>query len=178
MRDGSFNQYYIDEIETMPSSDPTDKAYPYSALLHYPGPYNLENGTVAMAHREQPNLEYPGVSYYGRSIYTTFGLEGINDSTGYTSRDELLGAFMDWAMDEPTVTISDTTSIYTDTTTLTFVEATVSSNITGTTGVSYRWDFGDMAEYAGPFESNVASHTYDTCGSHTVRVEAVDFLAT
>ncbi len=176
--DGAGNQFYIDELETMPNYEPesTGKAYPYNALLYYPGPYNIENGTVAMAHREQPNLEYPGVSYYGRSIYTTFGLEGVNDTPGYTSRDELLGAFMGWAMDEPTVTISDTTSTYTDTTTLTFVEATVDSNIDGVTGVSYRWDFGDMSEYVGPFESNVASHAYEFCGNYTVRVEAVNSL--
>ena len=178
VKDGAFNQYYVDEIVSNPNAEPDgqDKAYPYNALFYYPGPYNVEDGTVAMAHREQPNLENPGVSYDGRSIYTTFGLEGVNNSPGFTSREGLIQAFMDWAMDEPTVTISDTTSIYTDTTTLTFVQANLSSNIMGVSGVSYRWDFGDMSEYAGPYTSNVASHAYDSCGSYVVRVEAVDSL--
>lgn len=178
VKDGGFNQAYIDEIEEFPNVDPnpTDKAYAYYPLLRYPGGFNMDNGTVAMAHREQPNLEYPGVSYYGRSIYTTFGLEGVNDSPGYTSRDELIGAFMNWAMDEPSVAIADTTSTYTDTTPLTFVEATVTSNITGTTGVSYRWDFGDGSDFFGPISSNVASHAYNSCGTYDVRVEAVDSL--
>ncbi|MEJ2748830.1 MAG: PKD domain-containing protein, partial [Anaerolineae bacterium] len=133
-------------------------------------------GTVAMAHREQPTLEIPGVSYDGRSIYTTFGLEGVNNSPGYTSREELVQSFMDWAMDEPTVTISDTTSTYTNTTLLTFVQANLSSNITGVSGTSYRWDFGDGSEYVGPYTSNEASHAYAVCGSYDVRVEAVDSL--
>jgi subtilisin family serine protease len=173
---GASNQYYIDELQTMPNSEPesTKKAYAYNALLTYPGPYNIENGTVAMAHREQPNLEYPGVSYNGRSIYTSFGLEGVNNIAGYTAPDELLSTFMDWAMDEPTAVISDITSTYSNTTSLTFVEATVSSNITGTTGVAYRWDFGDGSPYAGPFQSAVASHAYAACGTYDVRVEAWD----
>ena len=177
--DGAMNQYYIDEIVTRPNWQPDGqdgKAYPYAALLYYPGPYNVEDGTVAMAHREQPNLEYPGVSYDGRSIYTTFGLEGVNDLAGFTSRAELMSLFMDWAMDEPQATIVNTTDMYSDTTIITTFSVDFSSNISGTTGVTYRWDFGDGTPYTNAYTSNVASHSYDVCGNYTVRVEVVDSL--
>ena len=174
---GANNQYWIDELAPDPNSGPNPvegTVYPYTPLLTYPGPYNLEDGAVAMAHRDQPSLEYPGVAYYGRSIFTSFGLEGINNTPSSTSRAELLSVFMDWAMDEPTVVISDVTDMYSDTTSLTALQAHVSSNISGTTGVSYRWDFGDGSSFAGPYEDNIISHAYDSCGTYTVRVEAVD----
>ena len=50
----------------------------------------------------------------------------------------------------------------------------LASNIAGTEGVSYRWDFGDGTAYTAAYESNQASHTYAVCGNYTVRVEAVD----
>jgi len=177
--DGAANQYYVDEIVSDPNLQPDGqdgKAYPYAPLLYYPGPFNVEDGTVAMAHREQPNLEKPGISYYGRSIYTTFGLEGVNDLPGFTTRAELLAAFMDWAMDEPAATIIDTTGTYSTSTMLTTFAVDFTSNITGTTGVSYRWDFGDGSPYTNAYTSDVASHAYAVCGNYTVRVEVTDSL--
>ena len=174
--DGAANQYFVDEIKTMPSfdniPDPVGSAYPYKALLQYAGPYNTEDGTVAIAHRDQPTLENPGLAYMGRSIYATFGLEGVNNGLGSTSREDLLAAFMDWAMDEPTATISDTTT--TNASNLTTFEATVTSNITGTMGQTYRWDFGDGSDYSIVYSSNQVAHTYATCGTYTVRVETVN----
>ena len=172
--DGAGNQFYIDEIETYPNQEPdgTFTPYPYVPLLKYPGPNNLEEGTVAMAHRDQPSLERPGITYRGRSIYTTFGLEGVNNGTGATTREELLGGFLDWAMDVPTVVISDVTT--TNASNLTMFEAVLDSNIEGTEGVTYRWDFGDGSEFTPAYESNQVGHTYAVCGNYTVRVEATD----
>jgi subtilisin family serine protease len=174
--DGAGNQWYVDEIA---SNDPEPDTiagdpHPYAALFQYPSPYAIQEGIVAMSHRDQPSLEHPGISYLGRSIYTTFGLEGVNDGLGSTSRAELLGMLLDWGMDEPTVTISDVTHLYDDTGQQAIFEASVSSNITGTTGATYRWDFGDGTPYAGPYTSSTAGHDYDYCGTYTVRVEATD----
>jgi len=146
--------------------------YPYTPLLKYPGPYNLADGTVAMAHRAQPSLEYPGFSYFGRSIYTTFGLEGVNNSPGRTSREDLLAAFLDWAKDEPLVTIADITTPNSNH--LTSFEASLLSNIAGTQGLSYRWDFGDGSAYTDFNPLHQVDHLYQFCGMYHVRVEAVD----
>ena len=176
--DGAGNQNYIDELATVSYSEPDspELSYPYTALFSYPG-YNIEDGVVGVAHRAQPTLEIPSTTYYGRSIYTSFGLEGVNDGLmGYTDRAELMGLFMDWAMDEPAVSIMDTSDTYTDTNQMTMFEATLTSNIAGTTDVSYRWDFGDGSPYAGPYSSSIAGHSYDVCGTYKVRVEATDSL--
>jgi len=132
----------------------------------------MDDGTVAMAHRAQPNLENPGIAYFGRSIYTSFGLEGVNNGLGGISREDLLSAFMDWAMDEPTVTISNTSQPSAGQ--QTFFEANFASNIVGTTAVGYRWDFGDGSDYQGPYTSNQVGYQYEDCGTYTVRVEAID----
>ncbi len=165
---GAGNQAFIDEISPMPFLD-ADPGY--LPLFRYPGTMNIEDGVVAMAHRDQPSLERPGVSYLGRSVYTTFGLEGVNDG-GVTSREELLGALLDWAADEPEVTIEDVSTP--NASNLTTVEATVTSNIAGTTGVAYRWGFGDGTEIVDTGESAIAGHTYAESGTYTVRVEATD----
>ncbi len=172
--DGAGNQIFIDEISTNPYFNPGfENRNPYQALLRYPGPFNVQDGTVAMSHRDQPVLEKPGISYFGRSIYTTFGLEGVNNGVANsTSRENLLTAFMNWANDAPTATIADITAQ--NASNLTEFQATLTSNITGTTGVSYRWDFGDGTPYTQAFTSRTVGHTYASCGTYAVRVEAVD----
>jgi subtilisin family serine protease len=175
--DGANNQFFIDELEARPNAAPNPvrgQVYPYQSLLYYPDPGVVQEGAVAIAHRDQPSLERPGTSFFGRTIFTGFGLEGVNDTGMTTSRAQLLQHFLDWAMDEPQVSITDVTGDYATTTSQTVLSATFTSNISGTTGVSYRWDFGDGSDFTLPYSSNVVSHDYDSCGPFTVRVEAVD----
>jgi subtilisin family serine protease len=174
--DGAGNQFYIDEISAKPSVNPDFpiEELPYQPLFRYPGPYNEQQGVTAMSHRDQPTLERPGISYLGRTIYTTFGLEGVNDTTDSITRTALINLFLDWAKDQPTVTISETTPP--NASNLTEFTAAFASPVTGTTAVSYRWDFGDGTAYAGPYASNQVSHTYAVCNTYTVRVEVVDSL--
>lgn len=181
--DGASNQYFIDEIMAQPPlvdvGDPNmpEELAQYVALFRYPGLDNVADGLVATANREQLSLEEPGLSWIGRTAYTAFGLEGVNNATGATSRQELLGTLLDWGFDEPVVTISNTTVSGDVNKVITF-DAVVSSNITGTVGVSYRWDFGDGTPITPVFSTSEASHTYVcTAGtSYTVRVEATDSL--
>ena len=174
--DGAGNQAYMDEISREPikvSPEMPEELLPYMPLFRYPGPDAIEIGLVGMAHRDQPTLERPGVTYLGRSIYTTFGLEGVNNGVeNTTSREELLELFFAWAMDEPVVTISDITNE--NASQLTTFEATVGSNLEDTAGVQYRWDFGDGSDYTALFDNNIAGHVYETCGDYLVRVEAID----
>ena len=86
--DGAGNQWFVDEIAPEPfkSPDSPEDLLPFTPLLVYRGPEAIDEGVVAMSHRDQPTLERPGISYLGRSIYTTFGLEGINDDLGGTEQ--------------------------------------------------------------------------------------------
>jgi len=168
--DGAANQAYVDELYHLPDTraeNPAALAPGYVPLLTYPSASNMDQGIVAMAHREQPSLENPGTSYKGRSIYTSFGLEGVNNSRSTVSRSDLLKGFLFWGMDEPTVVISDVTPAG-NASALTMFQANI------TNGVSYRWDFGDGTAFYGPIASATVGHVYATCGSYTVRVEATN----
>ena len=126
-----------------------------------------------MAHRAQPSLENPGISYFGRSVYTSFGLEGVNNGGAVVNREDLLEAFFNWAMDEPTVHLYKVCG-YADTSPMVYFRAELNSNIEGTEGVSYRWDFGDGSDFTDPNGSNNAGWVYAAPGDYTVRVEVTD----
>ncbi len=178
MGDGAANQAYVDEIQagfwvtpsgyTTGTHGPTD--INYAPVLQYPDPSNIQSGAVAVTHRAQPTLESSGVAYNGRSLYTTFGLEGVNNDTSYSTREELIQRALDWAWDEPQVTISAVISGCN-----TELTANLTSNIPGVTIVSSRWDYGDGGPYAGPYAGNTSNHAY-AHGSYTARVEVIDSL--
>jgi hypothetical protein len=175
--DGAANQFYMDELDPDLNSE---RPYPGSApaftpLFYYPGSNLVKDGTVAMLRRNQPTLEIPGIDFLGRMVFLGFGLEGVNNGLpGTTSRAQLLATLLDWAMDEPEVTIEDWTSDGSETGQQILLAATLTSNIDGTTAVNYRWDFGDGTPYTTAHSSRYASHQYETCGAYTVRVEAKD----
>ncbi len=185
------NHFYVDEIDNRKhdgGEDPTGMDSMRSIpLLKYQGPYNIFDGTVALGRHDQPSLEKPGITYNGRSVYATFGLEGMsNDFSNAlaitpTTRSKLLGAFLDWSWSQPptTVAISDTAVV---SSTLYLFDAAAAygvqaSNVSAVAPslVHYRWDFGDGSPYAMSVTSE-ASHIY-LCGdtnTHVVRVEITD----
>ncbi len=187
------NQQRVDEIDNRrhngeESPVPGDGPYyPGLPILTYAGPYNSYNGTVAIAHGDQPSLESPGITYLGRSIYATFGLEGMNNAfrptPGFTptTRSELLGAFLDWNWSQPptTVQISHTVAMSSS---LHIFAAQAAYGVQprrvdaiSPQTVQYRWDFGDGSPYV--ISSSVqAGHRY-LCGTlhiYAVRAEITD----
>ena len=178
--DGAANQYYIDEIGIDPAlpaqRDPTDPLNPlglrYKPILKYPGSGAVEDNVVAMVHRDQPMLEVPGISYLGRSVYASFGLEGVNTMPGYTSRATLLQRFLNFAWDQPAATVQRTTTP--NGSHIEQFTAGYSSNIGDAAPASYRWDFGDGTAYVNSGGSPQVSHSYQFCGPYTVRVEVTD----
>ena len=180
------NQIYVDEIdvdfhdnteEPVEDGMTTESNLGGVPLLRYGGPYNIYEGHVAIAHRDQPSLERPGTDYSGRSIYASFGLEGMNNdfnpTLGFTptSRSELLGTFLDWTWaSSQDVEVMNTTA-ENSSHLMTFDAALATGE-----GVSYRWDFGDDSDYVGPFVNSISGHIYETCGTYTVRAEITDSL--
>jgi hypothetical protein len=192
------NQPYVDELDNVfhdGSQDPghadggtAESNLGSKLILRYGGPYNHFDGAVAVAQRDEPSLERPGTDYSGRSVYASFGLEGVsndfNVSLGITptTRSELLGAFLNWAWSKPgTVVISDTTPA--NSSLLTTFKANYSAPTdlvrsvraaAAATPVSYRWDFGDGSAYASSTAAPEAGHNYTVCGNYTVRAEITD----
>lgn len=172
--DGADNQFYIDEIASEPESEPDspERIAGYTPILKYLGGYRMEDGVVAMAHREQPSLESPGVKTPLRAIYTAFGLEGVNNDTGGTTRELLLERFLDWAWDESTATV-EVVDLPNASNLMRF-EAALDSDDLGLANCSYRWDFGDGSPIMGPYESKDAAHKYAVAGRYNVRVEVTN----
>lgn len=174
MGDGAANQGYVDELATS-CTDPDFTFCTAVPLLKYSvGGNNVREGYVALANRDFVTLERPGVSYLGKSIYFSFGLEGVNDDTGFNTRADLLGAALAWSWDAATVAI-DATPMPTGQ--VSYFTAMMDS-IYGGDGMTYRWDFGDGTGFTNAYKSATAGHSYTAAGVYTVRVEATNGLGT
>ncbi|MEZ4676068.1 MAG: PKD domain-containing protein [Caldilineaceae bacterium] len=182
------NHFYVDEIDNKDHNGQRQFDEIGSIpLLKYQGPNNQYNGTVAMAHRQQPSLENPGITNKGRSVYATFGLEGMSNTFNSTlavtptTRSELLGMFLDWGWSEPATTVNISDTVVVSSTMYIFnaaaaYDAQASSTQSVTPApVHYRWDFGDGSAYATVMTAQ-ANHIYH-CNDqsiYTVRVEITD----
>ncbi len=166
--DGAGNQAYVDEIKK-PSHLPS--------MFKYAMPGPQEDGVVATGRRDEPTLEYPCKYFNGRSLYYTFGLEGVNSDTGFSTREDLLYQSLAWLLDEATVSI--TVTAQTTDTVMTYFEPVMESTF-GEGPYTYRWDFGDGTPFteAESTDSNIYGHRYEEPGVYTVRVEAMNELGT
>lgn len=194
--EASLNQPYVDELDNMlhdgsmnPNPVPGDpfgeSTLGSTPLFSYGGPFNEYAGTVGLMRRQQPSLEVPGTTYAGRSVFTSFGLEGMsetfNASYGITptSRAGLLNAIVVWLNTEPgTVTVTPTLIVSTTLYTFDYSFAANPANPTPTTPVQVRWDFGDGSPYVIAGADGTASRQY-VCADdnvHTVRAEVTDTL--
>jgi len=147
---------------------------PYTPFLQYSGPYVQDAGTVGMLHRDQPTLERPGVTYDGRTVFTTFGLEGVNNLGDSHWREDLIALFLDYVWDDPEVTISDITPPGVGE--MVILEAEMESGGVPIDVETLRWDFGDGSAFTPAYESDMASYVYASPGVYTVKVEAMDVL--
>ncbi|HEY53801.1 MAG TPA: S8 family serine peptidase, partial [Caldilineae bacterium] len=153
--DGASNQYYVDEIAIAPFGDvgaPETIAPAFGALGGSP----VADGYTGAARAAYPSLEEPMPPYDYRSLYLSFGLEGVNNDTGFSTREDLMANALAWLLDSNEVMIH---------------EGVVDVD---SIGASYRWDFGDGSPYSPANASNIAGHIYDAAGVYTVRVEATN----
>ena len=162
---GAGNQVYVDEL------DPLTDEYGGKGFLRSLEPGSMGEGWVGILRSVGPTLEnegvLPGPDY--RTAYLSFGLEGINNTTGYNTREELLGQILACLNDEVAVTLEPATGMVNDLITL---SAEVTSSV-GAEGVRYRWDFGDGSDIA-TTDAPSAAHVYRDGGTYTVRVEVTD----
>ncbi|MFD3163242.1 S8 family serine peptidase [Herpetosiphon sp. NSE202] len=165
--DGARNQRSVDALESLYGTDfDPNRDELIRSLFSIAGE---EEATTGRYHRAQPTLENPGISYLGRSIYTTFGLEGVNNLSGTTSRQELLETFLKVLWDDATGMILTTPS---GAQTMFDVELTSEYDAVP---VEYRWDFGDGSAIVTTPAGTPVGHTYtDPDMTYTVRVEVTD----
>jgi subtilisin family serine protease len=174
--DGAKNQESVDELS--PSCfDPDDPnaCVGFLPLIRYGmRGKDIEQGYVALARSERATLERPQVISNNQTMIFGFGLEGVNNNTGFDTREELLGTALHWVWDEPEVTITVDNQGPGRVTTFT---VDMESEFGGE-GVTYRWDFGDGTEFTPIYESDTVGHTYAKPGRYVVRVEATNEFGT
>jgi len=194
------NQRYVDEIDNTlhdgsmnPNPVPGDpfgeSTLGSTRILSYGGPFAQYGGAVALANRQQPSLEVPGTTYAGRSVYASFGLEGMSETLNPvygitpTQRSELLSTFLNWLdAEQGTVVITPTAEV--SSTLYTFAYQFTPSQQSGLSAQAIilpqkvRWDFGDGSPYVTAGNADSASHQY-VCAAdnlHTVRIEVTDIF--
>jgi hypothetical protein len=174
MGSGASNQLWVDEL--VPYEDPD--LYGGRGFLRSLEPGSEEEGWVGIARSMEPTLEnegmLPGPDY--RTIYLSFGLEGINDDTGFNTREELMMHSLNFLQDDlmATLTITGVVNPF-DLATFT-VEGT--QTFTGTMAqpaeiTQVRWDFGDGSPYL-TTDSPTVQYQYADTGIYVVRAEVMD----
>jgi PKD repeat protein len=182
--DGAGNQAFVDEIQPMDYGDVD--ALP--VLTSQPVFTQVADGVVGSRMSSEPTIErVKGKSSWTplgyRTIWLSFGLEGVNNDTSFNQREDLLAralAFLD-----DTITINPAKPSYTVlvNTTVNLSETTTASFTDGLPypgfGSSYsneilytRWDFGDGTPPTNGGSS--INHVYKKVGTYKVYVEAGD----
>ena len=128
-------------------------------------------GIIGLNRAAEPTLEQPATAIPYRSTYLAFGLEGVRNDTGATTRQQLLQNLLYWHVDRPIVQVSGAATVSGPTQLATF-NATAETN-TPATFVRYRWDFGDGSPILETDQATVV-HQYAKAGTYQARVEATD----
>jgi uncharacterized repeat protein (TIGR01451 family) len=161
------NQAFVDELT--PYEDP--ELYGGKGFLRSLEPGSNGEGWVGILRSMEPTIEndgvLPGPEY--RTAYLGFGIEGVNDATGYNTREDLLGHLLHWLNDEVSLMVDPVAGAVNE---LTQFEAELTSSVDAE-GVQYRWDFGDGSDIAVTSEPSI-EHVYEAAGTYTVTVEATD----
>jgi hypothetical protein len=179
--DGARNQRSVDEI--VAGTPLHADAVPI--LSAAPVTTTAALGTLGVRLSSEPTIERvklqaPWNELGYRTEFLSFGLEGVNDDTGFNTRRELMDRLLTWLDDEVTITPPASSvrfSVGANAPISITVQATTSITTT-TTGfrnsiVRYRWDFGDGTPIQVTAEPS-AVHGYRQLGTYHVYVEAVD----
>ena len=178
--DGAANQKSVDEINPLYSPD-TD-ALPFLTSKYVST--KVENGILATRISSEPTIERvkgdsPWTHLGFRTIWLSFGLEGINNYTGFNTREDLLARAIGWLDDSLTINLNITSVTISENDNLNLTATANTSFNNGLINTSYvnsvryyRWDFGDGS----PIITGSASmdHIYSNLGVYKVYVEVGD----
>ena len=177
--DGAGNQTSVDEIRA--ALYPDMDALPI--LVSSPVTNTALWGQLGTRMSSEPTIErvkgaaWTHLGY--RTEFLSFGLEGVNNNTGFNTREDLLDRLFGFLDDEVSLTITSPSMV--TAAPWTPVTATVSaatSVVTTTTGFVneiqyYRWDFGDGTSIQ-TTNKPMAPHGYAHSGIYNVYVEVGD----
>jgi subtilisin family serine protease len=128
----------------------------------------VPEGTAAgFGRSSEPSLEEPRREFRYRSVWTGFGIEGVNTAGGWAGPDEVARRAVDWLLEDPSVTLPPASA--------SAGRQTVLAARAGPGLRTFRWDPGDGTP---PVRTDAPSyaHTYAAPGTYVVRVEATGAL--
>ncbi|MCB9482070.1 MAG: S8 family serine peptidase [Desulfobacteraceae bacterium] len=166
-----FKEFFIDLNPDQTQMDEFE-----SGIFRYSGAGREGDGYVLKVKRLYPSLEAPGIVNNGKVIVSSIGIEGINESTGGLTREGLIRTMLDWAWDEPVIEIKNVTENYENQADITYFEISYDSLKEGVEFDSVRFDFGDGSSFTSKSSSLVNAHSYEKCGTFTVKAEVSDIL--
>ncbi len=185
--DGAHNQNSVDEIAPGGIRDGSDLSL-VRPLLRAVVTTSVGSGYVGVAKSCDPALGTetdlslglrPRETCSYRSVYYSFGLEGVNDNAGMISRADLLRQSIIWLQDRVTVTLGVTLGSASDLTPIRCQAVSSAAAISPTLGaiVSYRWQVGE-GEEARIIQSTkpTISLAFPAEGRYPIAVEATDAL--
>ncbi len=126
------------------------------------------SGDVAVVNSDEPSLKHTA-KLKGRSVLFSFGFEGINDNTGYATREQVLRRIFQWFGDTPTAQVIHTSYAAHRSVNL---RATLKSGA-GVKAVQYAWEVGTQLLKATPAPT---TFTFPHAGNFRVRVQITDSL--
>lgn len=125
-----------------------------------------ETGVTAS---NEPSLRNPTPKYKGRSVVFSFGFEGINDNTGFATREQVLKRILQWFNDKPVASVAPVHYRAGKTVTL---RAGLKSNV-GAKGGAYQWQIG--AKTLGT-SSKPSTYRFPHAGTFRARVLVTDTM--
>ncbi len=170
--DGAGNQVSVDEIGVGGLQDGGDADLVQPLLMAIAGT-PVGAGYVGVAKGDEPTLERQTLRIPYRTVYLAFGLEGVNNNPGSTSRAQLLQRALAWLLDQVTITVQDSVA-----TLHTLIRITCSARSSAGASIArYRWRIGTgesarLVESAEPW----ISLTFAAPGRYPLWVEATDAL--
>lgn len=108
------------------------------------------------------------VAYPGRSVLFSFGFEGIDDNTGYSTRAQVMQRVMQWLQDAPTATVTGKKF-------RAGAKATLRAALHGSSSKTgaYQWQIGKQTL---PATSKASQYVFPHAGRYRIRVLVTDGL--
>jgi hypothetical protein len=168
---GAGNQTSIDAETAIPDNDTFAAAPSTRPFFHQLGGTAAASSAIAFSRGSEPSLEEGRVQFKYRSLAFGFGLEGVDNNTGFATRQTVARRALDYLLDSISLELNPPSSRGEQTTWTVQAVSSVGAQFT-----TFRWDFGDRSPIVTTTTPTVVHRQRDDNGDQAVRVEATDSL--
>ncbi|HEX6507889.1 MAG TPA: S8 family serine peptidase, partial [Chloroflexota bacterium] len=145
---------------------PFGNAYGAAALRTTNLPLAEGGADVAIVSSDESSFKHKA-SFPGRAVLFAFGFEGINNNTGYATREQVMQRIFQWFADKPVATVGQASF-------RAGVRVQLKATLKAGAGIhaaSYTWQIGSRTLNA---TSNPTTHVFAHAGTYRLRVQITD----